>query len=104
MKVSKKGEARRQQHAGDAWRGGGLGQVEGQEVVAELDALVEDLKVLDLQELSQVGLAERDEGEGGGRAYVGVEPVAPLVQQAMAEQVVYSPGILIRQGSRQAGR
>ena len=47
--------------------GGRFGQIEGLDVIADVDALVERLKALELQEVAQIGLADQDEGESGVR-------------------------------------
>ena len=67
--------------------GDGLFQGKGLDVVADVDALVEGLEALELEEMAQVGLAEQDEGEGGSGIHVGVEPEAEFVEQAVAEEV-----------------
>jgi len=67
--------------------GGGFLQVEGLDVVADVDTLVEGFEALELEEVAQVGLAEEDEGEGGGGIHVGIEPETEFVEQAVAEEV-----------------
>ena len=78
-------------HADDAQMmldiGGRLFQCKRLEVAADVDALVEGFKALELEQIAQVGLAEEDEGERGGGIHIGVEPETELVEQAVAEQV-----------------
>ena len=69
--------------------GGRLSQVEGWDVIADLDALVEGFEALEMEGVAQFGLADKNEGEGRSGVHVGVEPEAQFVQQAVAEQVSF---------------
>jgi len=69
--------------------GGRLSQVEGLDMIADLDALVEGFEALEMEGVAQFGLADKNEGEGRSGVHVGVEPEAQFVQQAVAEQVSF---------------
>jgi hypothetical protein len=69
--------------------GGSLLEVEGVEVKADGDALVEGFEGSESQLVRQVGLAEKDEGEEGGRIHLVVEQEAELVEDVVREQVSF---------------
>ena len=60
---------------------GGFLEVEGAEMVADGDALVESLVGSEAQLVGQVGLTEEDEGEQGGGIHLVVEQEAELVEE-----------------------
>ena len=60
---------------------GGLFQVEGSEVVADGDALVEGFVGSEAKLVSQVGLTEEDEGDQRSGIYLVVEQEAQLVKE-----------------------
>jgi len=67
--------------------GGSLLEVEGFEVVADGDALVEGLEGGKAKLVGQVRLAEKDEGEQGGGIHLVVEQKTELVEDVVREQV-----------------
>jgi len=60
---------------------GGFLEVEGAEMVADGDALVESLVGSEAQLVGQVGLTEEDEREQGGGIHLVVEQEAELVEE-----------------------
>jgi hypothetical protein len=68
---------------------GGLFQVEGSEVVADGDALVEGFVGRKAEFVSQVGLAEEDEGQRGSGIHVVVEQEAELIQEVRGEEMCF---------------
>jgi hypothetical protein len=66
---------------------GGLFQVEGFEVIADGDALMEGLVGGEAEFVSQVRLAKQNEGEERSGVYVGVEQEAELVEEVGREEV-----------------
>jgi hypothetical protein len=67
--------------------GGSLSEVEGFEMVADGDALVEGFVGGKAELVSQGGLAEEDESEQGSGIHFVVEQEAELVEQVMREKV-----------------
>ena len=67
--------------------GGGFLEVERAEIVANGEALVEGLKGGEAEQMGQVGLAEEDEGEGGGGVEVVVEQETELVEDVVGQAV-----------------
>jgi hypothetical protein len=67
--------------------GGGLLEVEGVEVVADGDALVEGLEGGEAEFVGQLRLAEEDEGEQGGGVHVVVEEKAELIEDIVGEEM-----------------
>jgi hypothetical protein len=65
----------------------GLFQVEGSEVVADGDTLVEGFVRCKAELVSQVGLSEEDEGQGRSGIHVVVEQEAELVQEVGGEEM-----------------
>ena len=66
---------------------GGLLQVEGFEVEADGDALVEGLVGSEAELVGQVGLAEEDEGDQGSGIHLVVEQEAQLVEELRGQEV-----------------
>jgi hypothetical protein len=62
-------------------------QVEGSEVVADGDALVESFIRSEAELVSQVRLPEEDQGQGGGRIHLVVEQEAELVKEFRGEKM-----------------
>ena len=60
---------------------GGLFQVEGAEMIANGDALVEGLVRGEAELVGQVGLAEQDEGDEGRGIHIIIEQEAELVEE-----------------------
>jgi hypothetical protein len=61
--------------------GGGLFKVEGIEVVADGDALVEGLKGSEAELVGEVGLAKEDEGKQGSGIHIVVEEETELIEE-----------------------
>jgi hypothetical protein len=68
---------------------GGLFQVEGFEIVADGDALVEGFIGRKTKLVSQVRLAEKDEGEGRSGIHLVVEQEAELVKELRGQEVSF---------------
>jgi hypothetical protein len=66
---------------------GGLLEVKRFEVVADGNALIEGFEGRKAQLVGQIGLAEEDEGEEGGRIHLVVEQKAELIKDVVGEQV-----------------
>jgi hypothetical protein len=67
--------------------GSSLGNVEGCEMVADGDALAESFIGSKAEPVSEVRLAEEDEGEQGGGIHLVVEQEAELVEEVVREKV-----------------
>jgi hypothetical protein len=65
----------------------GFFEIEGREVIADGDTLIESLEGSEAELVSEVRLAEEDEGEGRGRVHVVVEEETELVEEVRGEQV-----------------
>jgi hypothetical protein len=68
---------------------GGLFQVEGFEVVADGDALMESLVRGEAEFVGQVRLAEEDEGDEGSGVHLVIEQEAQLVEEFRREEVSF---------------
>jgi hypothetical protein len=68
---------------------GGLFEVKGSEMVADGDALVESFIGRKAELVSQVGLAEKDEGDQRSRIHVVVEQEAQLVKEVRCQEVCF---------------
>jgi hypothetical protein len=60
----------------------GSGLFEGQrlKVIADVDALVESLEALELEEVAKIWLAEKEESERGSGIHISIEPEAEFVE------------------------
>jgi hypothetical protein len=64
-----------------------LFEVEGAQVIADGDTLMEGLVGSEAELVGQVRLTEEDEGEQGGRVHLVVEQEAELVEEVRGQQV-----------------
>jgi hypothetical protein len=69
--------------------GGGLLEVKWLEMIADGDALAEGLEGGEAELVSQVGLADEDESEQGGRIHLVVKQKTELVEDVVGEQVSF---------------